>query len=50
MPSALDPGDRKILLIAGTILVLLIAATVVFAPPANDARRSGSPIHVFHRQ
>jgi Domain of unknown function (DUF4350) len=43
MPTALDPGDRKILLIAGTILLLLIVATVVFTPPANDAQGQGVP-------
>jgi Domain of unknown function (DUF4350) len=41
MPSALDPGDRKILIIAGTVLVLLVVATVIFAPPANDAEGQG---------
>ncbi len=43
MPSALDPGDRKILLIGGTVLALLILATVTLAPPANDADGQGVP-------
>jgi hypothetical protein len=43
MPSALDPGDRKILIIAGSILLLLILATVTLAPPANDAEGQGVP-------
>ena len=43
MPSTLDPGDRKILIIAGSILLLLILATIAFAPPANDAEGQGVP-------
>jgi Domain of unknown function (DUF4350) len=43
MPSTLDPGDRKLLLIAGTILLLLIVATVVFAPNQNEAEGQGIP-------
>jgi hypothetical protein len=43
MPSTLDPADRKILLIAGTIFLLLIVATVAFAPPANDPDGQGVP-------
>ncbi len=43
MPSTLDPGDRKILLIGGTVLALLILATVTLAPPANDAEGQGVP-------
>ena len=43
MPSTLDPGDRKILLVAGTILLLLIVATVAFAPSTNDAEGQGIP-------
>ncbi len=43
MPSTLDPGDRKLLLIAGTILLLLIAATVVFAPSPDEAEGQGIP-------
>jgi hypothetical protein len=43
MPSAIDPGDRKLLLIAGAILLLLIVATVVFAPPPEEAEGQGIP-------
>jgi hypothetical protein len=43
MPASLDPGDRKILLIAGAFLLLLVAATVAFAPPASDAEGQGVP-------
>jgi hypothetical protein len=43
MPSTLDPGDRKLLLIAGTILLVLIVATVVFAPTQNEAEGQGIP-------
>ena len=43
MPSNLDPGDRKILLIAGTFLVFLIVTTVMLAPTANDAEGQGVP-------
>jgi hypothetical protein len=43
MPSTLGPGDRKILIIAGSILLLLILATVTLAPPANDAEGQGIP-------
>jgi len=41
MPPTLDPGDRKLLLIAGTILLLLIVATVVLAPPPDEAEGQG---------
>src|SRR6266700_2949506 len=41
MPSAIDPGDRKLLLIGGTILLLLIVATVVFAPTPDEAEGQG---------
>jgi hypothetical protein len=41
MPSTLDPGDRKLLLIAGTVLLLLIIATVVFAPSPEEAEGQG---------
>jgi hypothetical protein len=41
MPSALDPGDRKLLLIAGAILLVLIVATVVLAPPPEDKEGQG---------
>ena len=43
MPSTLDPGDRKLLLIAGTVLLLLIVATVVFAPSPDEAEGQGIP-------
>jgi len=43
MPSSVDPGDRKLLLIAGTILLLLIVATVVFAPTPDEAEGQGIP-------
>ena len=43
MPSTLDPGDRKLLLIAGSLLLLLIFATIAFAPPPNDAEGQGVP-------
>jgi hypothetical protein len=43
MPSALDAGDRKLLLIAGAILLVLIVATVVFAPPPEEADGQGVP-------
>ena len=43
MPSTLDPGDRKLLLFAGTILLLLIVATVVFALPQDEAKGQGIP-------
>jgi len=43
MPSALDPGDRKLLLVAGAILLLLIVATVVLTPSADEAEGQGIP-------
>jgi Domain of unknown function (DUF4350) len=43
MPPTLDPGDRKLLLIGGAILVLLIVATVVFAPTPDEAEGQGIP-------
>ena len=43
MPPALDPGDRKVLLVAGGILLLLITLTVVFAPPADEVGGPGFP-------
>jgi Domain of unknown function (DUF4350) len=43
MPSALDPGDRKIFIIAGSILLLLILATVTLAPPATTEEGQGVP-------
>jgi hypothetical protein len=41
MPSTLDPGDRKLLLIAGTVLVLLIVATLAFAPSPDESEGQG---------
>src|SRR6202140_3640850 len=43
MPSTLDPGDRNLLLIGGAILILLIVATVVFAPAPEEAEGQGVP-------
>jgi len=43
MPSALDAGDRKLLLIAGAILLLLIVATLALAPPPEEAEGQGIP-------
>jgi hypothetical protein len=43
MPSTLDPGDRKLLLIAGTILLLLITLTTVFAPSPDEGEGEGIP-------
>ncbi len=43
MPSALDPGDRKLLLLAGTILLALIVLTVVFSPPSDEEEGLGIP-------
>jgi hypothetical protein len=43
MPSTLDPGDRKLLLIAGAILIALIIASVVLAPFPEDQKGQGVP-------
>jgi len=43
MPPTVDPGDRKLLLIAGAILLLLIVATVVFAPAPDETEGQGVP-------
>jgi hypothetical protein len=43
MPPTVDPGDRKLLLIAGAILLLLIVATIVFAPTPDEAEGQGVP-------
>jgi hypothetical protein len=43
MPSALDPGDRKLLLIAAAILILLIVATVIFSPAPDANEDAGVP-------
>jgi Domain of unknown function (DUF4350) len=41
MPPALDSGDRKLLLIAGSILLLLIIATLVLAPSPEEKDGEG---------
>jgi hypothetical protein len=43
MPSTLDPGDRKLLLISGAILLVLIVATVAFAPSPDEEEGQGIP-------
>jgi len=43
MPPALDAGDRKLLIIAGTVLVVLITATVILAPSSGELERQGPP-------
>jgi hypothetical protein len=43
MPPALDSGDRKLLLIAGSILLLLIAVTLALAPPPEEKEGQGIP-------
>jgi Domain of unknown function (DUF4350) len=43
MPSTLDPGDRKLLIVAGAILLVLIVITVIFAPSADEAEGAGTP-------
>lgn len=43
MPSSLDPGDRKLLLVAGSILLLLVVVTVAFSPPPDQSEGSGIP-------
>ncbi len=43
MPSTLDPGDRKLLLIAGAILLVLITLTVAFAPAPEETEGQGIP-------
>lgn len=43
MRSTLDPGDRKLLLIAGTILLLLIVATAVLSPSTDETQSQGIP-------
>ena len=43
MPPALDSGDRKLLLVGGMILLLLITATVIFAPAPDEAEGEGIP-------
>ena len=41
MSPALDSGDRKLLLIAGSVLFLLITATLVLAPSPDEAEGQG---------
>ena len=43
MPSTLDPGDRKIVLIAGAVLLALVVATAALAPASNDEDGEGIP-------
>jgi hypothetical protein len=43
MPSTLEPGDRKIVLIAGAILLVLVIATAALAPSSNDEEGEGVP-------
>ncbi len=43
MPSTLDPGDRKLMMIAGVILLVLIVVTVTFAPPPEEGEGQGIP-------
>jgi len=42
MQAGLSPRDRKLLLGTGAILLVMLAATIGFAPPAND-EMSGLP-------
>jgi hypothetical protein len=37
MPVAIDPADRKILIVAGAVLVLLIVASALLMPPGEQA-------------
>jgi len=43
MPATLDPGDRKLLLIAGAILLVLITVTAAFAPSPDETEGAGIP-------
>jgi hypothetical protein len=43
MPTALDPGDRKLLLIGGAILLLLMFATAAVAPSSGESEGQGIP-------
>lgn len=43
MPPAIDPGDRKLLLIAGTILLVLISATILLSPSPDEEEGEGVP-------
>jgi hypothetical protein len=42
MPTGLDPADRKILLVAGAVLLLLLAA-IAFETPANEGEGESIP-------
>ena len=42
MPGGLEPSDRKLLIGAGAIALLLVAGTFALAPPARD-QQSGVP-------
>jgi len=41
--QSLDPGDRKLVLIAGTILVVLIFAAILLAPSRDEEEGQGAP-------
>jgi hypothetical protein len=43
MPASIDPGDRKLLLIAGAILAFLIAVTIIFSPMQDEKEGQGVP-------
>jgi Domain of unknown function (DUF4350) len=43
MPPALNRGDRKILFIAGSILLALVTATMFLSPPTDEAEGQGVP-------
>jgi hypothetical protein len=43
MPAALDAGDKKILLIAGAVLLLLVTLTAIFSPTTDEAEGEGLP-------
>lgn len=37
MPPGIAPADRKLLLIGGALLILMLTASVILAPPAEDS-------------
>lgn len=43
MPSALDPRDRKVILMAGVILLVLVCAAVFLSPSADEEEGQGVP-------
>jgi hypothetical protein len=43
MPPTIDPGDRKLLLIVGSILLILITATMLLSPSAYEEEGQGVP-------